>query len=177
VAPREADRDVMMASLEPVWDGNETWLVMGGALLGASWLIWRTEGATQVFAREIAHAALLLTAAMMVLVSGWTAIMPPEVTARWFAWPNVAWLAGVGRIRRGRTLRARLQLDRHENRSAPITRSHAVLRSGPRLSGMPNINLKSKKLRRRRMAAASGGGVRAPGRGNLCRAFHAPVMT
>ena len=36
VAPREADRDLMMASIEPVWDGNETWLVFGGTLLFAA---------------------------------------------------------------------------------------------------------------------------------------------
>ncbi|MCC7274857.1 MAG: cytochrome d ubiquinol oxidase subunit II [Alphaproteobacteria bacterium] len=28
-----ADRDVMMNSVAPVWDGNETWLVLGGAAL------------------------------------------------------------------------------------------------------------------------------------------------
>jgi len=200
LAPRSADRDLMMASVEPVWDGNETWLVMGGtlllatfpagyyvllpafylpvmfmlfalvlrgiaftfrlqavrfrwvwdlafaggsvlaalcqglvlgglidgvpmqdgmfaggtfdfvsllglacgvgivggyALLGAGWLIWKTDGATQVFAREVAHAALILTAAMMLLVSGWSAWSVPEVAARWFAWPNIAWLAPV----------------------------------------------------------------------------------
>ena len=33
IAPRDQDRDLMMASIEPVWDGNETWLVMGGVLL------------------------------------------------------------------------------------------------------------------------------------------------
>ena len=27
----DKDRDIMMASIAPVWDGNETWLVMGGA--------------------------------------------------------------------------------------------------------------------------------------------------
>lgn len=199
-APREADRDLMMASIEPVWDGNETWLVMGGtllfaafpagyyillpafylpimfmlfalifrgvafgfrlqatrfrvvwdiaffagsvlatfcqglilgglingvpvengmfaggpfsflsllgvlcgaglvggyALIGAGWLIWKTDGATQVFAREIAHAALILTAAMMALVSAWSAWSVPEVAARWFAFPNLALLAPV----------------------------------------------------------------------------------
>ena len=26
-----ADRDVMVNSVAPVWDGNETWLVLGGA--------------------------------------------------------------------------------------------------------------------------------------------------
>src|SRR3954469_13732890 len=29
-APDDAGRDTMMASVAPVWDGNETWLVMGG---------------------------------------------------------------------------------------------------------------------------------------------------
>ena len=32
-APRDEDRDLMMESIEPVWDGNETWLVLGGTLL------------------------------------------------------------------------------------------------------------------------------------------------
>ncbi|MFC2254903.1 cytochrome d ubiquinol oxidase subunit II [Labrys portucalensis] len=201
IAPREADRDLMMASVEPVWDGNETWLVMGGtllfaafpagyyvilpafylpivfmlfalvfrgvafefrlqtttfrwlwdlafaggsivatlcqgfvlggliggvnvgangmyaggafdfltilglvcgvgllggyALLGAGWIIWKTDGSTQVFAREVAHAALILTAAMMFIVSAWSAWSTPEVAGRWFAWPNIAWLAPV----------------------------------------------------------------------------------
>jgi cytochrome d ubiquinol oxidase subunit II len=27
------DRDVMVNSVAPVWDGNETWLVLGGAAL------------------------------------------------------------------------------------------------------------------------------------------------
>src|ERR671911_3047378 len=28
--PEKRDRDVMMNSVAPVWDGNETWLVLGG---------------------------------------------------------------------------------------------------------------------------------------------------
>jgi cytochrome bd-type quinol oxidase subunit 2 len=36
VVPIEADRDLMMASIEPVWDGNETWLVFEGTLLFAA---------------------------------------------------------------------------------------------------------------------------------------------
>ena len=28
--PDKADRDVIMNSVAPVWDGNETWLVLGG---------------------------------------------------------------------------------------------------------------------------------------------------
>jgi cytochrome d ubiquinol oxidase subunit II len=33
LAPRRSDRDVMMESLEPFWDGNETWLVLGAMVL------------------------------------------------------------------------------------------------------------------------------------------------
>jgi cytochrome bd ubiquinol oxidase subunit II len=200
LAPRNQDRDLMMASVEPLWDGNETWLVMGGtlllatfpagyyvllpafylpvmfmlfalifrgiafefrlqserfrwiwdlafaggsllatlcqgfilgglingvtvregmfavgaldvfsllgllcgvglvggyALLGAGWLIWKTDGETQAFARRVAHSALILTATMMLLVSAWSAWSVPEVAQRWFAWPNIAYLAPV----------------------------------------------------------------------------------
>lgn len=35
-APAEHDRDVMMNTVAPVWDGNETWLVLGGAALLAA---------------------------------------------------------------------------------------------------------------------------------------------
>ncbi|MEI9915054.1 MAG: cytochrome d ubiquinol oxidase subunit II [Methylovirgula sp.] len=35
-APRDIDRDRMIESIEPVWDGNETWLVFGGTLLWAA---------------------------------------------------------------------------------------------------------------------------------------------
>ncbi|WP_263260219.1 cytochrome d ubiquinol oxidase subunit II [Pseudomonas sp. RIT-PI-S] len=34
--PQEHDRDVMMNTVAPVWDGNETWLVLGGAGLFAA---------------------------------------------------------------------------------------------------------------------------------------------
>lgn len=40
-APDETSRDIMMNSVAPVWDGNETWLVLGGAgLLGAFPLVY-----------------------------------------------------------------------------------------------------------------------------------------
>lgn len=40
-APDDQTRDVMMNSVAPVWDGNETWLVLGGAgLLGAFPLVY-----------------------------------------------------------------------------------------------------------------------------------------
>lgn len=42
-APNEKSRDIMMNSVAPVWDGNETWLVLAGAgLLGAFPLVYST---------------------------------------------------------------------------------------------------------------------------------------
>jgi len=200
VAPYAEDRDLMMTSIEPVWDGNETWLVMGGvllfaifpagyyvllpafylpvmfmlfalvfrgaafefrhqterfrwiwdlafaggsilaalaqgfilggliegvavqdgvfaggpfaflsllglccglglvagyALLGAGWLIWKTDGPTQAFARRAAQFAVVLVAVSMLLVSAWSALSVPEVRDRWFAWPHIVWLSPV----------------------------------------------------------------------------------
>jgi cytochrome bd ubiquinol oxidase subunit II len=198
-APKKFDRDIMMATLAPTWDGNETWLVLGGmvllagfplafsillpafyvplcimllglvlrgvafefrsqggvlqfawsaafaggsviaafcqgailgafvdesivvtgrsfgggpfdwlhlfpiatglgviagyAVLGSGWLIWRTSGSTQVFAREIARPALLATAAALVGVSVWTPLALPSIAERWFAWPRIAGLS------------------------------------------------------------------------------------
>ena len=34
--PAKADRDVIVNSVAPVWDGNETWLVLGGGGLMAA---------------------------------------------------------------------------------------------------------------------------------------------
>ena len=36
VEPKRRDRDVMMNSVAPVWDGNETWLILGGGGLFAA---------------------------------------------------------------------------------------------------------------------------------------------
>ena len=43
--PNADDRDVMVNSVAPVWDGNETWLVLGGAaLFGAFPAVVRLTG-------------------------------------------------------------------------------------------------------------------------------------
>ena len=35
-APNDVARDIMMNSVAPIWDGNETWLVLGGVALLAA---------------------------------------------------------------------------------------------------------------------------------------------
>jgi cytochrome d ubiquinol oxidase subunit II len=193
-APSTADSDVMMKSIAPVWDGNETWLVMGGvallaafplafaviipavyfpilvmlialafrgvafefrfqdpggrsfwdrafhygsivatfaqglvlgafiqgfrvegrqfaggsfdfltpfsvitglalvfgyALLGAGWLIIKTDGALQVWARRAGRVCLLAVFIAVTTVYVWTPLHVPTVAARWMSWPDV----------------------------------------------------------------------------------------
>ena len=199
-APTDADRDRMMNSVAPVWDGNETWLVLGGGgllaafplayaiimpalyiplllmlialvfrgvafefrfkantsrhlwdkafhygsvlatfmqgvalgafiqgfevtgrdfsggpfdwatpfslltglgllagyvLLGAGWLILKTDGALQDWAYKIAKRALAAVLIFVALVSLTTPLLEQAIAARWFSWPNIAYLAPV----------------------------------------------------------------------------------
>lgn len=198
LAPSGGDRSLMMASVAPVWDGNETWLVMGGAgllaafpvafavlmpalyfpvllmllglvfrgvafefrlkaqrwrrtwsvsffagsfsaafaqglilgsyvhgfaveggrfvgsswdwlhpfvlvtgfgvvagyaLLGATWLVLKTEGDLQHWARRQARRALLATGLFIVAVSVYSPLVHPRVQARWFTESHWLWLA------------------------------------------------------------------------------------
>ena len=197
LAPSDPDRDTMMNSIAPVWDGNETWLVMGGtllfaafpvvyaavlpafyvplmlmlfalvfrgvafefrfratqsrflwdwafsvgsgiaalmqgmmlgafidgvpvrdghfagttlaffsgftlasgfgvvagySLLGATWLIFKTEAATRDFARRLAPWSLAATLLFIAIVSVWTPFTHPFIKDRWFSLPNFLFL-------------------------------------------------------------------------------------
>ncbi len=198
LAPSNADRDVMMNSVAPIWDGNETWLVYGGAvliaafplayatilpafyllivlmlfglifrgvafeyrfraaagarrawdwafsggsalaaftqgmvlgayingipvrngvfvgdsygfltgfaiatgfgllagyaLLGATWVIMKTTGGTQAFARRAARSSLLLSLFFLLVISIWTPLTHAHVAHRWFSTPNIYYL-------------------------------------------------------------------------------------
>ncbi len=62
----------------------------GYALLGATWLIWRTEGDLQARCRRHARALGVAVLALIVVVSLWTPMLNPRFMARWFAWPEIA---------------------------------------------------------------------------------------
>ncbi len=199
-APGESERDQMMDSVAPVWDGNETWLVLGGAglmaafplaygillpalylplllmlialifrgvafefrykartsrwlwnwafflgslfatfaqglvlgafvhgfevdgirfaggvfdwlspfslfcalamiagygLLGACWLILKTERELQAWAYDAARRLLILVIASLGVVSLWTPLLNQAIAERWFSWPNIALLSPV----------------------------------------------------------------------------------
>jgi cytochrome d ubiquinol oxidase subunit II len=199
--PRKRDRDAMMNSVAPVWDGNETWLVLGGegllaafpvayaiilsglylplifmliglvfrgvafefrfkakdnerhlwdkafiggsvaaaffqgvtlggfldgikvcgrsfaggpldwvapfpllaglgvmiayTLLGATWLVMKTEGELQARMIQVARPFAWLLLGVIVAVSIWTPLRFAAVAERWFTFPNIVFLAPV----------------------------------------------------------------------------------
>jgi cytochrome bd ubiquinol oxidase subunit II len=200
VVPGEAERDVMMNSVAPVWDGNETWLVLGGGglfavfplayavvmpalympiilmllalvfrgvsfeyrwrtkrwkpvwdiaffggsvlaalmqgialgalvqgievenrayaggwwdwltpfsvltgvavttgytLLGATWLVLKTEGYPQMHMRSLAKPLAIATLVFIGLVSLWTPFQDAVYFERWFAWPGIGFSLAV----------------------------------------------------------------------------------
>ena len=70
-------------------------LVVGYALLGATWLIWKTEGGVQGEAYRFARITGVGTLALIGAVSLWTPFLDPEFMARWLGWPQVLYTAPV----------------------------------------------------------------------------------
>ena len=159
-APDRDSRNLVMNSIAPIWDGNETWLVLGGialmaafplafaiiipavyfpvlimllalifrgvafefryrdaehrtfwdrafnygsilgafaqgVVLGAGWLILKTEGALQDWARTLGRLSLGGVLIGIAAVSLWTPFLKAEIWERWFSWPHIAILAPV----------------------------------------------------------------------------------
>ncbi|MGX5803419.1 cytochrome d ubiquinol oxidase subunit II [Bradyrhizobium sp. Arg314] len=70
-------------------------LLFGYGLLGAGWLILKTDGELQAAARRQGRVCLIGVLLAIALVSGWTPLMSPVVADRWFSWPNAVLLAPV----------------------------------------------------------------------------------
>jgi len=64
-------------------------LVAGYTLLSTTWLIFKTDGDMQDWARDAAKIALILTLVATAAVSLWTPYSVPRIAERWFAWPNI----------------------------------------------------------------------------------------
>lgn len=67
-------------------------IVVGYALLGATWLIWKTSGDLQarMYRLALPLAAAMLTA--IAAVSLWTPFIDPEIEARWFSWSTMIYV-------------------------------------------------------------------------------------
>ena len=67
-------------------------LIAGYGLLGATWLVMKTEGAIAVRARGHSKACLIAVLVFMAAVSLWTPLAEPRIAERWFSLPNFYYL-------------------------------------------------------------------------------------
>ena len=70
-------------------------LVVGYALLGAGWLVMKTEGELQSRAYGFMSRLWVVLLACIAGVSLWTPLLNEEIAGRWFSWPNLALLSPV----------------------------------------------------------------------------------
>jgi cytochrome d ubiquinol oxidase subunit II len=64
-------------------------LVSAYALLGATWLVMKTEGTLQ---ERLRHHARILTWTLLLVIAAisiWTPLSQPQVARKWFSWPNM----------------------------------------------------------------------------------------
>lgn len=70
-------------------------LIFGYALLGATWILMKTEGQTQHWARKVAFYVLIYVALFMGLVSLWIPALNQEIFNRWFSLPNILYFSPI----------------------------------------------------------------------------------
>jgi cytochrome d ubiquinol oxidase subunit II len=63
-------------------------LVFGYALLGAGWLVMKTEGDLQGWSRRAGRVCLVAVSICIAAVSLWTPLASHVIAQRWFGWPN-----------------------------------------------------------------------------------------
>jgi cytochrome d oxidase subunit CydB len=70
-------------------------LIAGYALQGATWLVMKTEGELQAWARRVALRCLVGVLLFIALISLWTPLTDTRIAERWFSLPNLWFLAPV----------------------------------------------------------------------------------
>jgi cytochrome d ubiquinol oxidase subunit II len=70
-------------------------LVLGYAMLGAGWLVMKTEGELQARVYRLMPALGAAVLVAIAAVSLWTPLLNDTIAERWFSWPNIAWLSPV----------------------------------------------------------------------------------
>ena len=63
-------------------------LIFGYALQGTTWLVLKTEGDLQEWARGMAKKVLFGVVAFILLISIWTPLKDARISARWFSFPD-----------------------------------------------------------------------------------------
>lgn len=70
-------------------------LVFGYALIGATWLIMKTEDITQKWAHKVASYVLFFVGLFMLLVSAFMPLISPRIKDIWFSLPNFYYLLPI----------------------------------------------------------------------------------
>jgi len=70
-------------------------LVFGYVLLGATWIVMKTEGPLREWAKRMARASLVGVLLFILMVSTWTPLLHEHIAERWFSWPNIVYFSPV----------------------------------------------------------------------------------
>ena len=70
-------------------------LMFGYGLLGAGWLVLKTEGELQDWARGAGRVCLIAVVIAIFAVSIWTPLANGDIARRWFSWPNIGFFSPV----------------------------------------------------------------------------------
>ena len=70
-------------------------LVVAYALLGASWLVMKSEEPLLAKMRELLKPLLLALLVIIAIISAWTPLTHAQIATRWFSLPNLYWLLPV----------------------------------------------------------------------------------
>lgn len=70
-------------------------VVAGYTLLGACWLVWRTEGGLYERCRRHARTMAVVVLALIVVVTLWTPMLQNPLAERWLRWPDLIFTAPV----------------------------------------------------------------------------------
>jgi len=88
-------------------------VVAGYALLGATWVVMKTEDPLQERANRAAAVLNVAVLVALAVISVWVPFLSPHIRDRWFSWPNIALLSpaplftAVAGLLLWRSLRAR----------------------------------------------------------------------
>ncbi|WP_078061495.1 cytochrome d ubiquinol oxidase subunit II [Legionella saoudiensis] len=70
-------------------------LVFGYGLLGAGWLIFKTEGTLQESSRRQGRWCFIGVILAIIITTLWTPFIDVDIGTRWFSWPNSLYLAPI----------------------------------------------------------------------------------
>ena len=70
-------------------------VVVGYALLGATWIMMKTVDGVEAHARRMAVPLLIGLLAFIAIVSIWTPLLVPRIAERWFSLPNLYYLSPI----------------------------------------------------------------------------------